>query len=81
MPASRAGWWVHRDVRRVLGRARHSAGKYITVDELRYLRAQCLLLLTNPLAVEPEDAADLRDLLACLEDAMCQAAEWEDGTR
>jgi len=78
-PMTRAWWWAHKDAARLLGRARHSSGGHATLDELRYMRAQCRLLLTGPLPVDETDAAQLRVLLVDLEDALNGTHARRDG--
>lgn len=62
-------WWPHRDYVRVAGRARSLATRRRrpTLDEINYLRATCMLLLTGPLPLPDDEARDLRELLTILD--------------
>jgi hypothetical protein len=60
MSGGRARRWVIGDTQRLLNRAGASAGTYATVEELRYLRDWCILILHGPLAGELSDFARAR---------------------
>jgi hypothetical protein len=62
MSGGRAERWVTGDVQRLCNRAAKSAGGYITVEELRYLRDQCVLLLHGPLPLPDFSRAQVEQL-------------------
>jgi hypothetical protein len=59
---ARARWWTHKDAARLLSRAELSNGGRITVEELRYLRDQCVLLLHGPLELDDYDRGRVEQL-------------------
>jgi hypothetical protein len=74
MSGGRAERWVIGDLHRLLNRARKSNGGVIAVEELWYLRDQCVLLRYGPLASELPDHSCaqidqlLRDVLCALQE-------------
>jgi hypothetical protein len=61
-PGARGQRWLIRDTQRLLARAKASNRGPITVDELRYLSNQCVLLLHGPLALDDYDRAQVEQL-------------------
>jgi hypothetical protein len=62
-------WWAHKDAKRLIARAYSAAARGATDDELGHLRASCMVLLTGPLELDPDDAQALRHLLTWLDGA------------